>query len=222
MAPGEVLARSGDGAWLGEMRGPSLDEVLFRTAVPKPRVSAAGHRGDISFLGMEVTRRRVLLAALSIAMIPGCGFRLRGNVQLPFQTIFVEGLPSSLFAAQLKRLITGGGGTILTASAGEAQAIVSLMTESQERSILAVSGGGRVREQQLRYRVSFRVHSPSGTEWLAPGEVLVARDMTYDDTQVLAKEGEAQALFREMQMDAARQVVRRIEAIRAGSAEGEP
>jgi LPS-assembly lipoprotein len=60
---------------------------------------------------------------------------------------------------------------------------------------------------------------PKGREWLSPTEVVIMRDMTYDDTQILAKEGEAQTLFREMQVDAVQQVLRRIQAIRAMSEE---
>jgi LPS-assembly lipoprotein len=52
---------------------------------------------------------------------------------------------------------------------------------------------------------------------LPVNEVLVVRDLTYDDTQILAKEGEAQMLFRDMQSDAVQQVLRRIQAIRATS-----
>jgi LPS-assembly lipoprotein len=74
-----------------------------------------------------------------------------------------------------------------------------------------------VRELQLRYRVSFRVATATGREWLPVNEVLVVRDLTYDDTQILAKEGEAQMLFRDMQSDAVQQVLRRIQAIRASS-----
>lgn len=162
--------------------------------------------------------RRTLLALLTALPLAACGFQLRGQVSLPFETVFVEGLPYSALNGQLKRGIQSSGAT-LAAQREAAQAVVNLLSESQERGILAVSAGGRVRELQLRYRVNFKVVDPKGREWLSPTEVVIMRDMTYDDTQILAKEGEAQTLFREMQVDAVQQVLRRIQAIRAMSEE---
>lgn len=162
--------------------------------------------------------RRALLACFAALPLAACGFQLRGQVTLPFQTVYVDGLPYSALNGQLKRGIQSNG-TAVSEKAEGAQAIVSLLNEAQERGILAVSAGGRVRELQLRYRVKFKVVDPKGRNWLEPTEIVVQRDMTYDDTQILAKEGEAQMLFREMQTDAVQQVLRRIQAIRAMSEE---
>lgn len=163
------------------------------------------------------TRRRALLALAAVAFTTSCGFQLRGRTDLPFDTIFVEGMEYSPFTGQLRRAIETASSTKLAEDADKAQAILTLIGESQERTILALSGGGRVREFQLRYRVSFRVHDGKGKEWLPANEVVLRRDLTYDDTQVLAKEAEAQLLFKDMQSDAVSQVLRRIQAIRAAS-----
>lgn len=162
-------------------------------------------------------RRRALVAFASLALVTSCGFQLRGRTDLPFDTIFVEGMEYSPFTGQLRRAIETASSTKLAERADTAQAILTLIGESQERTILALSGGGRVREFQLRYRVSFRVHDGKGKEWLPADEVILRRDLTYDDTQVLAKEAEAQLLFKDMQSDAVSQVLRRIQAIRAAS-----
>ena len=166
---------------------------------------------------MRPGRRRLVLGVLVAALPWGCGFQLRGRMDLPFETMYVEGMTYSVFASQLKRNIAAAGSTRLVDEPAEAAAVVYLMGDAQERGILAVSGAGRVRELQLRYRVSFRVATTAGREWLPVNEVLVVRDLTYDDTQILAKEGEAQMLFRDMQSDAVQQVLRRIQAIRASS-----
>lgn len=166
--------------------------------------------------GMSQAARRCAIAALCVGL-SACGFQLRGKVELPFETVFVEGQPYAKLTMQLKRGIEGASNTRLTETREGAQAIVQLISDSQERIILAVSGGGRVRELQLRYRVTFRVTDVKQREWLAKDDVIILRDMTYDDSQVLAKEGEANQLFREMQSDAVQQILRRIQAIRAAS-----
>jgi LPS-assembly lipoprotein len=163
------------------------------------------------------SRRRALFALVAVAFTTSCGFQLRGRTDLPFDTIFVEGMEYSPFTGQLRRAIETASSTKLAEGPDKAQAILTLIGESQERTILALSGGGRVREFQLRYRVSFRVHDGKGREWLPADEVVLRRDLTYDDTQVLAKEAEAQLLFKDMQSDAVSQVLRRIQAIRAAS-----
>jgi len=162
-------------------------------------------------------QRRTLLALALVALTASCGFQLRGRADLPFERMFVEGMEYSPFTGRLRRAIQTGSATRITDKAEDAQATLTLLGEAQERVILALSGGGRVREFQLRYRVSFRVHDGKGKEWLPAGEVVLVRDLTYDDTQVLAKEAEAQLLFRDMQNDAVIQVLRRIQAIRATS-----
>lgn len=165
----------------------------------------------------ERTVRAAAMALVVTLMLAACGFQLRGRTDLPFETIYVEGMDYSPFTGQLRRAIETASSTRLAENATDAQAILTLIGESQERAILALSGGGRVREFQLRYRVSFRVHDGKGREWLPADEVILRRDLTYDDTQVLAKEAEAQLLFRDMQADAVNQVLRRIQAIRAAT-----
>ena len=155
--------------------------------------------------------------ALVLLALTSCGFQLRGKVDLPFETVYVEGMDYSAFNGQLKRAIQSSSSTRLVNGIGEAQAILTLQGESQERQILAVSGGGRVREFQLRYRVTFRVHDGKGKQWLKSSEVVLLRDLTYDDTAILAKEAEATLLFQNMQIDAVAQVLRRVQAIRPAS-----
>lgn len=165
-------------------------------------------------------RRAILRGGVILtvaAAMTACGFQFRGKVDLPFERAYVDAPPFSVVAGQLKRGIEGGSRTRLTDNRAEAQAVIAILNEQEERAILAVSGGGRVRELQLRYRLSFRVHDGKGRAWLPPTDVNVARDMTYDESQILSKEGEAQMLFREMRSDAVQQVLRRIQAIRASS-----
>ncbi len=67
-------------------------------------------------------------------------------------------------------------------------------SESRRKNIiLSLSSGGKVREFELRYRVAYRLTDRAGTDLASPGEIVLRRDMTYDDTVVLAKESEEAA-----------------------------
>ena len=47
-----------------------------------------------------------------------------------------------------------------------------------------------MREFQLRYRFVFRVQAKEGPDFLPQNEILLTRDITFNDSAVLAKEQE--------------------------------
>ena len=84
--------------------------------------------------------------------------------------------------------------------------------DAREKNILSLSGGGRVREFQLRYRVGFRVHDGKGGDYVPQSLIQLTRDVTFNDSEILAKEAEEQLLFRDMQSDMVQQIMRRLAA----------
>jgi len=158
-----------------------------------------------------------ILCMALCAMLTACGFQLRGQAAIPFQTIHVEAPGFSAFANDLERAIRSGSKTRIVASRDQAEAVVQIVSESQEKLILSLSSGGKVREFDLRYRVAYRLTDRAGTDLASPGEIVLRRDMTYDDTLVLAKESEEALLFRDMRTDAVRQMLRRLSVARPAS-----
>ena len=168
-------------------------------------------------MNVSIPRRTLLQhAALSsiAAMAAGCGFRLRGSANIPFETMALQGAENTSFAVELKRSILANRSVRIVDDPKLAQAILQIAGISQERRILSLSGAGRVREFQLIYRVSYRVHDGKGREFVAPGEVVLRRDITFNDSQVLAKEQEEILLVRDMQSDAVQQLLRRLSVAR--------
>jgi LPS-assembly lipoprotein len=153
-------------------------------------------------------RRLALLACLVLA---ACGFQLRGTADVPFQKIFVAGATGGI-ALDLKRQIEAGTrATVLDDPAG-ADAILTFIQEARDKEILSLTGTGRVREFRLNYRVGFRLHDGKGGDYIAPNTIVLSRDVTFNDSEVLAKEAEEQLLFRDMQADMVSQIMRRIAA----------
>ena len=93
-----------------------------------------------------------------------------------------------------------------------AEAVLEFSQEAREKHILSLAATGRVREFQLRYRVAFRVHDGKGGEFLPTTALLLTRDITFNDTDVLAKETEELQLYRDMQFDMVQQIMRRLAA----------
>ena len=153
-------------------------------------------------------------AAIALCFVlAGCGFQLRGTATLPFEKLYVEAPKSSVFATQLRRVIGAGSGTRITATPEEADATLQVMNEVHEKEILSLSGGGRVRELQLRYRLQYQIFDRQKLLIAQPGEIIVRRDYSFNDQEQLSKESEEALLYRDMQNDAVQQLVRRLQAV---------
>jgi LPS-assembly lipoprotein len=156
----------------------------------------------------------LLAAALALA---ACGFQLRGAATLPFGSLYVQAAPTSPFAVQFKRTVRVGGGTRIVERPEEAEAILQILSELQEKQILSLGGTGRVREFELRYRVSFRLTDAKNREHIPATEIVLKRDFSFNDEQALSKEAEEALLYRDMRNDAVQQLVRRLQAAKLRS-----
>jgi LPS-assembly lipoprotein len=157
----------------------------------------------------------ILLAAT--LLLAACGFELRGTATLPFNSMYVQAAPTSLLATQLKRSVLVGTGTRIAERPEQAEVILQITNELQEKQILSLSGGGRVSEFELRYRVSFRLTDAKNREHIPANEIVLRRDFSYTDDQALAKQSEEALLFRDMRDDAVSQLVRRLQAAKLKS-----
>src|SRR5262245_31903570 len=162
---------------------------------------------------MNEIRRKVALTPFFLALA-GCGFHLRGTAQVPFSTLYVPN-PTTGLALDLKRGIVAGTNAKVVDDAKSADAVLAFIEEAREKEILSLTGAGRVREFQLRYRVRFRVHDGKGGNFVPPATIQLTRDVTFNDAQILAKEAEEQLLFRDMQSDMVQQIVRRLAAAKS-------
>ena len=155
---------------------------------------------------------RAAAAMLALpALLAGCGFHLRGDVTYAFPTLYIEA-PATSFVIELKRALAGAEGLKVVDSAKGAAVVLELTVFPDDKQVLTLTGGGRVREYSLAKRVAFRLHDADNREWLAPGEVNVRRTYSFNESEVLAREAQENRLLQEMQTDAVQQVVRRLQA----------
>ncbi len=157
--------------------------------------------------------RNPLLLLATALLLTACGFQLRGSALLPYQTLHVAAPGTSHFATAFRRTITSGTQTRVVDSVREAQATLHVVNEFREKSILSLSGGGRVREVQLSYRVIYRLTDSSNRELRPLTQIALHRDLSTNDTDTLSKESEEALLYREMQSDAVSQLLRQLQAV---------
>ena len=62
-----------------------------------------------------------------------------------------------------------------------------------------------MREYRLTQRFTFRLRDAAGKELIAPSQLVLTRDLTYNEANTLAKDYEEQQLYRDMQRDIVQQ-----------------
>jgi len=161
-------------------------------------------------------KRRSALAALGGIALAGCGFELRRAPELRFRSIALAGFkPKSTLADELRHQIGTSTTTVVVETPTQAQVVLEALTDAREKSVVASTAFGQVRELQLRSRFGFRLRTPAGRELIPATEILLSRDMSYSESAALAKEQEEEALYRSMQNDIAAQVLRRLASVPA-------
>lgn len=150
------------------------------------------------------------LLLLTILLLTACGFHLRGHSGMPFSTLYLQtSNPGSALIADLRHSLEANR-VKLVSSAEKADVILNIASEAPDKQILSLGGGGRVNEFQLYYRVSLRAHDNRQRDWIPVEEIVIRRDYTYSDTQILAKEAEEALLYKSMRSDMVQQIMRRL------------
>lgn len=155
---------------------------------------------------------RIFVLLLTL-VLSACGFQLRGSYNLPWETLHISGLPeNNELYFQIKRGVESGSLTKISTDAKQASASLAILRNEQLKSILSLSGKGLVREFQLTRTFVYRVVDAQGKELLPQSQIILQRDMTFDDERIFAKEAEEAIIWREMQQDLVQQLLRRLAA----------
>ena len=148
-------------------------------------------------------------------LLAACGFHLRGDASFPFSTVYVSVPMSQPMAVETRRaLAAADSSTKVVDVAANAEVLLELPVVVDDKDVLSLSSGGSVREYQLVKRVQYRLSDKNGNQWIPPGEIVIRRSYTFNETQVLARDLQEQRLLREMQTDAVQQLLRRMQAAR--------
>ena len=166
-----------------------------------------------------VLRRAIIFAAAAAATaaLAGCGFQLRQAPQFAFNSIYVAAAPHSSLGKELRRNIAWSDSVRVVddpAAQAGAQVVLDVLADQREKVVVGLSASGQVREFQLRTRVRFRLRTPAGKELIPETELLQQRDISFNESAVLAKEAEEGLLYRDMQTDIVQQLMRRLAAVK--------
>ena len=158
----------------------------------------------------------LILALILAATLAGCGFHLRGagSSKLPYKTMYIALPETAEVNIWLQRYINASGSTEIVADAKTADATFQQLADSRQKTILSVNAQGRVREYRLQLNYTFRVVNQQGQVLVEPNEINLNRDISFDDSNILAKDLEEGLLWRDMNSDLVNQIMRRLSIIK--------
>ena len=153
-----------------------------------------------------------LLAGVLLAS--GCGFHLQGSGSLPegmrkFYVITADQVTP--FAVELRRAIERSGGQLTNTSA-EADTVVRIQRDRSGRRVLSVSARNTPQEFEIFYVVEYSIDR-AGKEVVPRQRLELTRNISFDESQLLAKDREEQILRDAMARDLAGQVLRRLASL---------
>jgi LPS-assembly lipoprotein len=155
-----------------------------------------------------------LAALLATTLLAGCGFHLQGAGELPEngRRIFVVTADAvTPFAVELRHAIERSGGEVVERSAA-ADTVIRIRRDASGRRVLSVSAQNTPEEYEIFYAVEYSVDR-GGREVVELQPLEVVRTMSFQETQVLAKDREEAIIRDALARDLALLVVRRLQSL---------
>ena len=161
---------------------------------------------------MTHTIQRIVLFIATIALLCGCGFKLRGEQALPAGIEQVNLVSSKQYSplqrALKKRFRIYQIPMVESASIDVSQNTVNivLLPDSLDRRLLSLFPTGQVAEYELVFSVRYQVAFPNQEPQLVEFEV--TREYQDDPDEVLAKSRELNLVLGELREQAADRIIR--------------
>jgi LPS-assembly lipoprotein len=162
---------------------------------------------------MSVRMKRIA-AGLLFVTLAGCGFHLQGRQPMPaaFSFTYIDTQDEQTdFVQDLRKALIASGSKVIRTQ-GSSGATVSVHDDELTERVLSVSARNIPTEYELTYRVKFSV-TAGGKTLIDDEEISATRDISFDETQLLAKEREQEILREALARDLVALVMRRLASL---------
>jgi LPS-assembly lipoprotein len=156
---------------------------------------------------------KLMLCAVVVAALAGCGFKLRGPTPFPFKTLYTTFAETSPVGADFKRLMRAQDSVEFVTKPELGEIRLVILQDAREREIVGYSATGRPREYQLRQKLRYRILDSKADPIGSDAEIVIRRDISTSDALLNAKQQEEEQLYREMQDDLVQQLLRRLSVV---------
>jgi len=178
-----------------------------------PNTQGCGHRRGTAT--RTACRWFALPAALGLAGLAACGFRLAGSGPLPgvlARPYLTLKDPYTDFSRDFEHQLKSAGAALQPLRANST-ATIEVTRDLVEQRTLSVSALNIPTEYELTYTVTFDVQGPD-KELLSPQTISLSQDYSFEENAALAKEHEADILRQQMAHDLVSIAMRRLTSLR--------
>jgi LPS-assembly lipoprotein len=162
---------------------------------------------------------RLFLTMLCLSLVcSACGFQLREDAELPqemTQTHMIINDENSTFARRIRVLLTQSGVSFV--DSGRATAILEIPVNKVVTEVLTIGDNARVREYRISHTVRFRVTDSAGKEIIPWQTMRQAREISFDEQQILAASREQEYLKKDLAETLSRLMVTRLVTLGANT-----
>ena len=158
-------------------------------------------------------KRLLLVILLSASFLTGCGFKLRGSIDLPdsIRSVSISS-PDVKLRDLLADRLESNNVTVVRDGVGTAH--VSIDSAEIFREVTTIDDRGKSTGYNLILRATYRVLDGNGKELVKPSNATARRDYNYDPDQLLSATREEELLHDEMREEVASSILRKMSRIR--------
>ena len=154
---------------------------------------------------------RMLLQALPLVALAGCGFHLRGALAIPadLAPIYLQPETGSPVMQAVKEQLAGG--TVpLASSPDKAKLILRITAEGRSSRVVATNNAGKVLAYELHYLVTYEAVAADGKVRIPKQKLDLVRTFDNPDVEVLGKQLEEAQIYEEFAVDVADRILMRL------------
>lgn len=158
---------------------------------------------------------RKLILFLSVIIIAGCGFKLRGAIIWPveYQNVYMVDYDSTqrhTFYAYAKNFFPKH--VVIVDNPRNADMIIQVLSENQTTRTVSGLAANRETEEVVTLNISVQVFDQAGKMIMPATTLMRERDFTYDESNLLGKSTDQQAVSNTLRQETAAMFMRRLEA----------
>ena len=159
-------------------------------------------------------KRIVLVFLLMASLVSGCGFHLRGAINLPdsIRSVAVTSPDVKLRDVLVDRLESNN--VIVVGGPTADSAHIEISSANFGREVRTIDDRGKATGYVLILRVGYKVVDSAGKELVKPSTATARRDYNFNEDQLLSATREEELLRDEMREDAAQGILRKMSRIR--------
>ena len=164
-----------------------------------------------------MSRTRIAWYGLLVLMLmlqAGCGFRLRGSVEIPpeYNPILIRAPWGSAVERAMRDLLAGSQ-VRLTTNPTEARLTLRILSENRSERVAAVDLNGKTLAYELHYLVDFEAVSADGQTRVPRQTLDLTRTFDNPDVEVLGKQLEQAMIYEDFAVEAADRILMRLRAV---------